>query len=457
VEIKNTSDFALALKLLNREFGVSRSDLFGVVSAHVRAKVLSGKPHDRAASQRCGVTLRVWNSETSIGVTSLNTWSYSELRNSFQKATEVALLNVNDTSANLLNEDEEIGVLQRSKSVGSYPFEEIGSQFESFQLMTDWLLQSEEEILKAHELIHSLPYNVCSQDESVTFYVNSEGVTKEKHNSSSSAYFYTKTSGSKPRSAGFDVKFKTLAEVLNSNLVSETIQRTLQQIDYAPIKTGNYKTIFSGEAFLQLLYAFGNFANGQRVLDAQSLCKADQIGTEIASKLLTIEDDAMNELNVAQCHFDGEGRPTQKTRIIENGVLQQFLQSSVSAKKMNCKSTGNGRLGAKVNVSARFLAVLPGEFKLEDLVSNKESYVFVQELSALHAGVNEIQGSFSLPFSGYFFNGSSRKGIELATVAGDFMTLLQHVVGVGKKVEVKASGLAPYICVDKLSITSGSA
>ena len=80
-------------------------------------------------------------------------------------------------------------------------------------------------------------------------------------------------------------------------------------------------------------------------------------------------------------------------------------------------------------------------------------YIYVEELNAIHAGVKASQGSFSLPFDGWLYDGGKRISIEAATVAGDFKTLLKEIINIENKQYLTTSGISPHIWVKELSIT----
>jgi len=79
--------------------------------------------------------------------------------------------------------------------------------------------------------------------------------------------------------------------------------------------------------------------------------------------------------------------------------------------------------------------------------------VWIDSLSALHAGVKASQGSFSLPFDGWVGRGGEAPSIEAATVAGDIRSVRNATVGFEGDAKVTPDGLCPLVWVDGLSIT----
>ena len=88
-----------------------------------------------------------------------------------------------------------------------------------------------------------------------------------------------------------------------------------------------------------------------------------------------------------------------------------------------------------------------------DRFNASEPIVWIDSLSALHAGVKASQGSFSLPFDGWLVRGGEARSIEAATVAGDVRQVLKAIVGFEGDAKVTPDGLCPLVWVEGLSIT----
>jgi PmbA protein len=202
------------------------------------------------------------------------------------------------------------------------------------------------------------------------------------------------------------------------------------------------------------LGAFSNIFNAQSVLDKQSLSTPDSIGETIASPYLSLADDALHPDNVGMEAFDEEGTPTRRLELISQGKLTSFLHSTVTAKRMNTNPTGHGRIGAKVGVGRHFYHVY-SEIKPEQTFSldDAENVILIDSLNALHAGVNSLQGSFSLPFDGWLVNRGEKVSIDAATVAGDIKDVLKAIMYVEPEGEVVPSGVCPHVWVKDLAVT----
>jgi PmbA protein len=428
------------------KLGIKKFDIYGSIVDSTSVQVDEGKPKQVKASNFSGVTVRVWNENNTLGVTSTTDVDAKGLELALKTAYEASFFGVKENVPDFSPE-------------ATVPIGDISTTKEPqvpVPILIETLVGAEKELLAAHPAIKGVPYNNLAQRDIDVFYLNSDGAMRTESSSYSTVYLYSKTEeeNRKPRSAGA-FRISTKLDALDvSGCIKETADKTISHLNYEKIKTGKYKVVFSPDAFLSLLGAFSNLFNAQSILDNQSLSKQDDIGKEIASPLLSLWDDALHPANVSAGHFDGEGTPTRKISLIENGVLQGFLHSAGTAKRMNAKPTGNANIGAKVSVSPNFFHVAAAKQAEQELsLETAENVILIDDLQALHAGVKSLQGSFSLPFDGWLVNKGVKTSIESATVAGDFLELLKSIAYVEKEPELTPSGVCPRIWVDELSIT----
>ncbi|WP_315789095.1 TldD/PmbA family protein [Fischerella sp. JS2] len=442
----NISEIANYAKDSANKLGIKKFDIYGSSTDATSVQVDQGEPKQVKASNLSGVTVRVWNDENTMGVTSTTDVDPKGLELALKTAYEASFFGVKENVPDFSPEATvDIAVQQHEKS----PQAPVSQLIET-------LLKAEKEVLAAHPAIQGVPYNNLAQRDIDRFYLNSDGAIRTESHSLASIYLYSKTEedGKKPRSAGAFRINRSLGTLDVNGCIQETTEKTISHLNYEKVKSGKHTVVFSPDAFLSLLSAFSNLFNAQNILDKQSLSTPDDLGKQIASPLLSVYDDALHPANVGAESFDGEGTPTRRISLIENGVLTGFLHSAGTAKRMNAKPTGNANIGAKVTVSPNFYHVFgnsPAEQELS--LENVENVIFIDDLQALHAGVKSLQGSFSLPFDGWIVNKGVKTSIESATVAGDFLQVLKSIIFVEKELELTPTGVCPRIWVDGLSIT----
>ncbi len=428
------------------KLGIHKFDIYGSSVDETSVQVDGGEPKQVKASNRSGVTVRVWNEKNTMGVTSTTDVDPKGIELALKTAYEASFFGAKENVPDF-SPEATVPITARTN--------ETAAQAQVSELI-DNLIQAEKELLKAHPAITGVPYNGLAQRDIDRFYLNSDGATRNEARSYASIYLYSKTEeeGKKPRSAGAFRISRSLPQLDIEACLKEAAQKTISHLNYEKVKTGKYRVVFSPEAFLSLLGAFSSLFNAQSILDKQSLSTPESLGTQIASPLLSVSDDALHPENVAAETFDGEGTPTRRVPIIDSGILTSFLHSAGTAKRMDAQPTGHANIGAKVTVGSHFYHVFPGSSAAQEYsLDSAENIIFIDDLQALHAGVKALQGSFSLPFDGWIVNNGKLTSIESATVAGDFLELLQSIIFVEKEVELTPAGVCPRIWVDNLSIT----
>ena len=440
------NELATQAKEAADRLGIHKFDIYGSTVDESSAKVDQGKPDQVKASNRSSVTVRVWNDDQTMGITSTTDVDPTGLALALKTAYEASFFGVKENAPDF--SPAATAPLARE-------FAEKAPQASIADLL-EKLIAAEKELTEAHPAIVSVPYNGLAQRDIDHFYLNSDGALRTEAYSTTSLYLYTKTEeeGKKPRSAGAFRISRDLGTLDVNGCLKETVEKTISHLAYQKIPTGKYRVVFSPEAFLSLLGAFSNLFNAQSILDNQSLSKPDSLDTPIASPLLSVSDDALHKDNIAITTFDGEGTPTRRLPLIADGILVNFLHSAGTAKRFNTEPTGHANMGAKVTVGPHFYHIFTSK-QAEQAYSldTAENVILIDDLHALHAGVKALQGSFSLPFDGWLINHGERTSIESATVAGDFLELLKTILYVEPEAHLTPGGVCPYVWVEELSIT----
>lgn len=439
------SEISSNAKTIAQQLGIHKYDIYGSTVDETSVQVDTGEPKQVKASNRASVIVRVWNEENTIGVTSTTDVDAKGLELALKTAYEASHFGPKENVPDFSPE-------------ATAPVELVDDRHPQALVnqLIEKLVDAEKQLLEAHPAIAGVPYNGLAQRSSDRFYINSDGAMRHEAHSYASVYLYSKTEeeGKKPRSAGAYRIEKSLEQLDLSGCVKEAAEKTISHLNYTKIKSGKYRVVFSAEAFLSLIGAFSNLFNAQSILDKQSLSTPESIGTAIASPLLCLCDNPLHPANVGQTRFDGEGTPTRRVDLITNGVLTHFLHSAGTAKRLQAAPTGNANIGAKVSVSPHFYHVFAGEATAEPLsLDTAENVIWIDDLQALHAGVNSLQGSFSLPFDGWLVNRGDKVSVDSATIAGDILDVLKAIVYVEETPELTPGGVSPRVWVDGISVT----
>ena len=433
---------------------IGRWDLGAASSNDSSVQVDRGEAKQMKAAQRSSITVRVWNGDGLVGITSTSDLSDSGLQKALAGAQDASAFgNPDDSPAFSPLATAPLQVLEQ-------PLHEPRGILELLTSLKD----AERQLLDRHPALTTVPYNGLAERSSKRIYLNSDGACRQQQLTTASVYLYARAeqAGRKPRSAGAVRLAYGASDLDLAGCITEAADRTIAHLDYAPIATGHYTCVFSPEAFLDLIGAFSSLFNARAVLDGVSLSSRSSLGQSLAVPFLSIADNGLHPGNIGASSFDGEGTPTRRLSLVEGGVLQNFLHSEATARAFGVAPTGHAGLGAKVSVGPDWFEIgaTPGAAGAAlDLDRHAASgqggagLVLIDSLSALHAGVKASQGSFSLPFDGWLLQGGEARSIEAATVAGDIRSLLNAIVGFEGEAKVTPDGLCPHVWVEGLSIT----
>jgi PmbA protein len=446
----NAEALRASLEQIAAANGIRRWDLGAACSTDISVQVDRGEAKQMKGAQRSSITVRVWNDQGLVGVTSTSDLTASGLERALTGAKEASAFG---------NPDD----IPAFSPLATAPLAELDQPIHAPQgilRLLDTLKGAERELLSRHESISTVPYNGLAERSSERIYLNSDGACRQQQLSTASLYLYARAeeSGRKPRSAGAVRLAYGAGDLDIAGCINEAAERTISHLNYESISTGRYTCVFSPEAFLDLIGAFSNLFNARAVLDGVSLSNRDSLGESVAVPFLDIHDNGLHPANIGASAFDGEGTPTKRLALLEGGVLRHFLHSEATARAFGVAPTGHAGLGAKVSVGPDWfeISTTPGSAGGQsglDRFNTGEPLVWIDSLSALHAGVKASQGSFSLPFDGWLISGGEPRSIEAATVAGDIRQVLKAIVGFEGAAKVTPDGLCPMVWVEGLSIT----
>ena len=438
------------LEKYSEESSIKKWDMGASSSRDISVQVQKGNAKQLKGSQRNSMTLRVWNKDNQVGITSTSDLTSEGIKKALKGAIEASLFG---------NEKEspEFSTLAKSELQEINP--EISNSHTIDELLSI-LKKAEKQLINTHKSIDSVPYNGLNESYMERIYINSEGANRHMRLSQSSIYLYAKAEeeNKKPRSAGGIRINSNLEELDIDSCISETSDKLISHLDYKSIETNKYLVCFTPEAFLQLISAFSSMFNARSIIDGLSLMNEDSLGNQISVPNLNISDEGLHPKNVGAFSFDGEGTPTQNIQLVTNGILTQLLHSEATARKFGVKPTGHAGLGAKVSVSPDWLVVSKSESEMDkdeslSIKNTIKEYILIDELSAIHSGVKASQGSFSLPFDGWIVNDGKKTSIEAATVAGDILKVLSSIVKIEDEQIVTHQGISPHVWVENMSIT----
>ncbi|UCH82459.1 MAG: TldD/PmbA family protein [Nitrospiraceae bacterium] len=161
---------------------------------------------------------------------------------------------------------------------------------------------------------------------------------------------------------------------------------------------------------------------------------SDKVGEKIASSLVTIIDDSTLAGRRGSFRFDDEGVPSQRTVLVDKGILKGYMYDVMTSLKGKVPSTGNGRRQSYRNrpiprMTNTFIA--PGEGSPEKIVKSVDKGFFVKKMGG--GQVNTVTGEFVFEVSEgcIIEKGDIGEPLRGATLIGNGPEILKSIDMVG--------------------------
>ncbi len=229
-------------------------------------------------------------------------------------------------------------------------------------------------------------------------------------------------------------------------------QRTLRRLGARKVKTAKVPVVFDPMVATSILDHIFEGVNGDSVYRGASFL-AGKLGQKIAGDNVTVIDDGAMPGGFGTSPFDGEGVPTRRTVVIENGVLKSYLLNTYSARKLGLETTGNAARGlaGTPGIGPGNYYLQPGAKTPQQLIAGISDGLYVTEF--LGHGVNLVTGDYSRGASGLWISGGELAyPVEEITVAGNLKDIFFHISEVANDLEFRGAVACPTIRIDGLTV-----
>jgi PmbA protein len=229
-------------------------------------------------------------------------------------------------------------------------------------------------------------------------------------------------------------------------------ERTLRRLGARKVKTAHVPIVFDPQVATSILGHIFEGINGDSVYRGASFL-AGKLGQKVAADHVTVIDDGTMVGGFGSSPFDGEGIPTRRTLVIENGVLKSYLMNTYTAKKLGLQTTANASRGL-----AGTPGIGPGNYFLQagtktpqQIISEIPEGLYVTEF--LGHGANLVTGDYSRGASGLWITGGELAyPVEEITVAGNLKEMFFNISEVANDLEFRGSMASPTIRIDGLMV-----
>ena len=270
---------------------------------------------------------------------------------------------------------------------------------------------------------------------------NSEGAVAQDVSSIFSGYISVNVDDGENVSTASESDSSRLLDIDPEEIAGKACKIAKDSKGGKPVKTGDFPVILDHHAASGLVATFSSAFNADNVQRGRSVF-ADKLEQEVASKSLNVYDDGTFTGGLQSSTSDGEGFPSQKTTLIEKGILKNFFYDIYTAKKGNVNPTGNGMRASYGDMPSVGLSNFILDFNDIKEISEVENGVLVTDVLGAHTA-NPISGDFSVEAMNTFKieNGEIVHPVKKAMLSGNIF----HAMAVASAATSEKRKMGPIV------------
>ena len=235
--------------------------------------------------------------------------------------------------------------------------------------------------------------------------------------------------------------YELLTNYSPEDLATETSERLLRMLSAGYIKGGQMPVVM-GNGFGGVIFheACGHPLETESVRrGASPFC--GKLGEAIGQPCLTAIDDGTLDGVWGSLKYDDEGTPTERTTLIENGILKTYMSDRVGAAEVGIKRTGSARRESYKYAPVsrmRNTFIAPGKDSLESMIASVDNGLYAARMAG--GSVNPATGEFNFAVDeGYVIrNGKICEPVRGAALIGKGHEIMPRISMVGSDWEVAA-------------------
>jgi PmbA protein len=203
-------------------------------------------------------------------------------------------------------------------------------------------------------------------------------------------------------------------------------EKTLARLHAHKLSTRQTPVIFAAHIASGLLGHFVSAISGGNLYRKSSFL-LDHLGKKVFPDFVRISEQPHLIKALGSAPFDGEGVATKSRAIVKNGILQGYVLSSYTARKLGLQSTGNA--GGVHN-----LLLHPSAGDLKSLIKKMDTGLLVTEV--MGQGVNIVTGDYSRGAAGFWVEkGEIQYPVHEITIAGNLRDMFKNIVATGNDID----------------------
>ena len=221
--------------------------------------------------------------------------------------------------------------------------------------------------------------------------------------------------------------------------VDEATRSALINLEAKPAPAGPMTVVLgSGWPGVLLHEAIGHGLEGDFNRKGSSAFSG-RLGEKVAADGITVVDDGSIQNRRGSLNMDDEGNPTQRTVLIENGILKGYLQDTLNARLMNMAVTGNARRESFAHLPMPRMTntfMLAGNKNPEEIIASVKKGLYAANFGGGQVDITNGKFVFSASEAYMIENGKLAYPVKGATLVGNGPDILKRVSMVGNDMQL---------------------
>lgn len=233
---------------------------------------------------------------------------------------------------------------------------------------------------------------------------------------------------------GARADFSMFNEAMLEHYANEAVRQTLLALEAKPAPAGMMPVVLGpGWPGVLLHEAVGHGLEGDFNRKGISVFSG-RIGQQVASTCCTVVDDGTLPGRRGSLNIDDEGTPTNRTVLIENGILKGYMQDKLNARLMQVQPTGNGRRESYAHLPMPRMTntyLEPGIHTPEEIIRSVKHGLYAVNFSGGQVDITSGKFVFSTSEAYLIENGKITTPVKGATLIGNGPDVMKKISMVG--------------------------
>ncbi|CAM8415434.1 metalloprotease TldD [Candidatus Methylopumilus universalis] len=228
--------------------------------------------------------------------------------------------------------------------------------------------------------------------------------------------------------------FEYFSDDILKQYSQEAVHQAITNLDAKPAPAGSMTVVLGpGWPGILLHEAIGHGLEGDFNRKGSSAF-SNKIGTQVAAKDITVVDDGTIKDRRGSLNIDDEGNETQRTVLIENGILKGYIQDTLNARLMNMPITGNARRESYAHLPMPRMTntyMLNGTKTPEEIIKSVKKGIYAVNFGGGQVDITSGKFVFSAAEAWMIEDGKLLYPVKGATLIGNGPEVLKKVSMIG--------------------------